>query len=351
LSHTITMLRSCVSLLAQVSPVSQVMRGMSRRAPGNNRVYKPLMLELNKRREVVELDNRLKNKDSVARRSSYSDWNYPAELKALQARLGEQIDSDLLSRSMIMNSHLELERKKQEELGVEVSEQMVDNSLLADRGREVMQRTLTRWLRGAFSRLPEEMISELRDFLMTDEILADVAFHIGLREIILSEEYPPLAATLRKCLEALVGALDSSQPDRAAQLVIDIIASQLHGKEVQEICTKSLSNPMNVLKKILTNSGMEPPEPRLLFQTGPDTILASHLVGLYCHKEIIGQSYGETLEIAEEMAARDALRNILGTAEHSQSPPWGREPGPGAGDKPNTNMESLTVEPRNIINC
>ena len=53
---------------------------------------------------------------------------------------------------------------------------------------------------------------------------------------------------------------------------------------------------------------------------GPDTILASHLVGLYCHKEIIGQSYGETLEIAEEMAARDALRNILGTAEHSQTP-------------------------------
>ena len=169
---------------------------------------------------------------------------------------------------MIMNSHLELERKKQEELGVEVSEQMVDNSLLADRGREVMHRTLTRWLRGAFSLLPEEMISELRDFLMTDEILADVAFHIGLREIILSEEYPPLAATLRKCLEALVGALDSSQPDRAAQLVTDIIASQLHGKEVQEICTKSLSNPMNVLKRILTNSGMEPPEPRLLFQTG-----------------------------------------------------------------------------------
>ena len=284
------MLRSCVSLLAQVSPVSQVMRGMSRRAPGNNRTYKPLMLELNKRREVVELDNRLKNKDSVARRSSYSDWNYPAELKALQvglseaqnmiglvqcqciiefqARLGEQVDSDLLSRSMIMKSHLELERKKQEELGVEVSEQMVDNSLLADRGREVIQRTLTRWLRGAFSLLPEEMISELRDFLMTDEMLADVAFHIGLREIILSEEYPPFAATLRKCLEALVGALDTSQPDRAAKLVIDIIASQLHGKEVQEICTKSLSNPMNVLTKILANTGMEPPEPRLLFQTG-----------------------------------------------------------------------------------
>ena len=185
-----------------------------------------------------------------------------------QARLGEQINSELLSRSLIMKSHLELEKKKQEELGVEVSEQMVDNTLLADRGREVMHRSLTRWLRGAYPLLPEEMISEIRDFLMTDDMLADVAFHIGLREVILSEEYPPFAATLRKCLEALIGALDTNQPDRAAKLVIDIIASQLHGKEIQEICTKTLSNPMNVLKNIMTNSGMEPPEPRLLFQTG-----------------------------------------------------------------------------------
>ena len=50
------------------------------------------------------------------------------------------------------------------------------------------------------------------------------------------------------------------------------------------------------------------PESRLLFQTGPETILASHNVGIFCNKEIIGQSFGETLDIAEEMAARDALR-------------------------------------------
>ena len=50
--------------------------------------------------------------------------------------------------------------------------------------------------------------------------------------------------------------------------MIDLLASQVHGKEVQEICVKSLENPMKVLAKILKNSGMEPPEPRLLFQTG-----------------------------------------------------------------------------------
>lgn len=87
----------------------------------------------------------------------------------------------------------------------------------------------------------------------------------------------------------------------------------------------------------------------IILFAGPDTILASHLVGLYCHREIIGQSYGETLEIAEEMAARDALRNILQTAEHSQPRPWGRDLG--ARDQPNTSIEGLSVEPRNIINC
>ena len=50
--------------------------------------------------------------------------------------------------------------------------------------------------------------------------------------------------------------------------MIDLLASQVHGKEVQDICVKSLENPMKVLAKILKNSGMEPPEPRLLFQTG-----------------------------------------------------------------------------------
>ena len=116
--------------------------------------------------------------------------------------------------------------------------------------------------------MPEEMIGEIRRYLMSDNMMADVAFHIGLREIVLSEEYPPSAATLRKCFEALIGALDTSSPERARRLVTDIVASQLHGKEIQEICSESLANPMRILTNMLSNSGLEPPEPRLLFQTG-----------------------------------------------------------------------------------
>ena len=72
------------------------------------------------------------------------------------------------------------------------------------------------------------------------------------------------------------------------------------------------------------------------------------MVGVYCDKQLIGQSYGETLDIAEEMAARDALRNIFQTAEHSDPRPYGQElPETSA----HVNIESYSVEPRNIISC
>ena len=108
----------------------------------NHRVYKPLFIELNKRRQIVELDNKLKNKDAIQRRSSHSDWNYSAELKALQSRLGEKMDDGLLAQSLIMKSHLELEKQKQRDLGVDVSESMTDNSILADGGRKIISDTL-----------------------------------------------------------------------------------------------------------------------------------------------------------------------------------------------------------------
>jgi len=299
----------------------------------------------------VELDETLKEKDSIARRSSFSNWNFNAEIKALQARLGEKIESGLLTRALTMNSHLEQERKKQEELGVEVNQDFVDNSELAEKGRSAIHTVLTRWLRGAFPMLPEEMIDELREYLQTEQVMADVAFHIGLRDLVLSEEYPPSASSLKMTLEAVIGALTIESHERAEQLVIDLLASQVHGKEVQEICVKSLENPMKVLAKILKNSGMEPPEPRLLFQTGPDTILASHLIGIYCDKQLIGQSYGETLDIAEEMAARDTLRNIFGTSEFSPPLPHGKHVSDVTRESENVSIGEYSVDPRNLINC
>merc|ERR1712106_847671 len=106
----------------------------------NNRSVKPYLMEINKRKKVVELDHMLKDgKVPIMRRSQFSDWNYQAELKALQSRIGETIDQSLLARAFVMESHVELEIRKQEELGVKVTTGLVDNSELAKEGTKVLQ--------------------------------------------------------------------------------------------------------------------------------------------------------------------------------------------------------------------
>merc|ERR1719483_46670 len=253
----------------------------------------------------------------VMRRSQFSDWNYQAELKALQSRIGETIDQSLLARAFVMESHVELEIRKQEELGVEVTTGLVDNIELAGEGKEIINKALGQWLRGALPLLPEEGIAAVTDYLTTETMTASIAFHLGLRELVLSEEYPPSARSLSCSLQALVAALASTDSARVDRFVTDIIATQIAGKDINEIW--AVSDPMRILTNILTASSLPPPESRLLWQTGPATILSNHMVGVFCNKEIIGQSSGETVEIAEEMAARDALRNIFNTGEAAAS--------------------------------
>ena len=65
----------------------------------------------------------------------------------------------------------------------------------------------SRWLRGAFPSVPEEMITELRQYLTSDSLLAEVAYHVGIRELVLSQEYPPAASSLKTCFQALIGEL------------------------------------------------------------------------------------------------------------------------------------------------
>jgi len=337
--------RASSLLLRHIVPLTSPSRLMGR---WNNRAVAPYMKEINRRREVVEMNYMLKEGQvPIPRRSSFTDWNYQAELIAIQARLGEQFDKVLLARAFVMESHVKLEIKKQEELGVEVKTGLVDNSELARAGLEVINRALLMWLRGALPLLPEEGIEAVKTFLTREMMLADVAFHLGLRELVLSEEYPPSASTLAQTLQALIGALAHTDSARADKFVTDIIATQIAGKDINEIW--SLTDPMKTLTNILTSSGLPPPESRLLWQTGPATILSSHMVGVFCDKEIIGQSPGETVEIAEEMAARDALRNIFNTAEASAPLSFGKAAT--GSDKPNIALADYTVEAVNLINC
>jgi len=314
----------------------------------NNRSIAPFWREINRRKKVVELDHMLKRgKVPIDRRSSYSDWNYQAEVTAFQVRLGEKFEMKYLLRAFVTESHVNSEVQKQKELGVEVSTGLIDNSELAREGSHTIQRTLEGWFRAVLPSVPEEGVNQIVSYLTSKEMMAEISFHLGIRELVLSEEYPPSAETLKSSLQAVVGALFKSNPESAEKFVIDIIASQIAGRDINEII--SIQDPMGTLTSILSRSGLPAPESRLLFQSGPTSVISNHMVGIYCDKNLIGQSFGEALDIAEEMAARDALRNIFKTSESVSPFPFGEKYQ--VNDKPNSSLTDYSFDPQNLVQC
>ena len=97
----------------------------------------------------------------------------------------------------------------------------------------------------------------------------------------------------------MIGALSKTDETRAKQLVVDLIASQLHGKvELRKMFSHynsihliqdlnelwSVRNPMRELTATLEALGRSAPEPRLLWENAPGSILAYYTVGIYVDK-------------------------------------------------------------------
>merc|ERR1719186_2416063 len=144
----------------------------------------------------------------VTRRSTFTDWNFGAELKAFSSRLGESFDPSLLSTAFTMQSHVQAEINTQIKLGIDVDDiKLQSNEKLAERGGEVIEKTLVSWLRTALPALPEEGIISLVGYLSSEDMLANVSFHIGTKELVLLEEYPPTATVLAQVFKAIIGAL------------------------------------------------------------------------------------------------------------------------------------------------
>ena len=92
---------------------------------------------------------------------------------------------------------------------------------------------------------------------------------------------------------AIISALEkSSGPNRARQFIIDIVLTQLCGKDIFDIWY--VPHPWMRLTDILRAQGRGPPEPRLISQVGRNTILAAFVVGLYnSEKNLLGKGLSQ----------------------------------------------------------
>lgn len=245
--------------------------------------------------------------EPISRRSDFIDWNYKAEIYAFGKRLGEDFKEELLREAFTEKSFINQESEKLMKVGVEPQLDMKDNSNFAVEGEKFISKCIYQYLVTVLPSLPSEHIKSIHNFLVTDENLSNVSKNIGIDDLVLSAEYPPEPSTLSRSLKSVINALVlSSGEERASKFVKDFIITLLCGEDITPMCT-----PENPIEKLKSTVGSNI-ESRLIVESAKNSLLANYQVGIYQEKQLLGRGCGESLWIAEEMAALDALWRIWG---------------------------------------
>lgn len=250
------------------------------------------------------------------------NWDYHAEIQAFGSRLQEAFSLDLLKTAFVNSCYIKSEEAKRQNLGIEKEAALLnlkDNQELFEQGLSFSHRCLTQFLEDEFPNLPTEGIESLVNFLTGEAVVCHVASNLAVEQLTLSAEFPVPQPVLRRTFFAVIGALlQSSGPERAALFIRDFLITQMTGKELFEMWT--IVNPMGLLVEELKKRNISAPESRLTRQSGSTTALPLYFVGLYCDKRLIAEGPGETVLVAEEEAARVALRKLYGFTENRR--PW-----------------------------
>ncbi|XP_071790207.1 large ribosomal subunit protein mL44-like [Asterias amurensis] len=269
------------------------------------------------RRQINSIKSRYGPEEQKPR-SHQENWDYESELYAFGKRLGEDFNDATLRVALTDRSYLEMEEARREEMGLtgdSAKLEMSDNKELAQTGLVFISDYIKSYLRHVYPRLPEDGISAIHEFLARHEVFEHVGRNLGLRDAILCAAFPIPMEVTSTAFQAVVGAIrHDSGAEKAGLFVRDFVISQLVDKDLNELW--HIGNPMGILADIIESEGRAPPEARLLRQTGSSTIMPLYMVGVYSDKKLLGWGPGETLAIAEEEAARAALKHIFGTTEN-----------------------------------
>ncbi|XP_054155229.1 39S ribosomal protein L44, mitochondrial-like, partial [Oppia nitens] len=293
--------RGSVNRLLQMRPNNQLVA---------NRTFK---LWYEKTLKLMYNRSRLLNavKSPLFHRNTKQEWNIKAELFAFNQRLHENISEESLKIAFTHQSYVDKEVKQRQQLGIsDVSINVKDNNHFIQIGQNICNSYIKPYLRHFLPRLPEEGIQAIYDYLMSEEVLSDVAKWIGCIDLVLCEDFPPKESSLAKTTLSIVGAIaEDNGVKKANNFVLDFILTYILNKDVLEIW--QIPNPKFQLRNILNRQQLSEPEYRLLRESASGTIEACYVVGIYVDKQLIGSAPGETIELAKQMADLDALRNLF----------------------------------------
>lgn len=256
-------------------------------------------------------------KFSQRRRDELQEWNYRSEIFAFSRRLQENLSENTLRRVLAHPSYVDSVKRSQAKLSLP-DPNLESNEGMVVRGEQLLDQCLKPYLRHVYPRVPEDGIQSTVDYLKSDQVMADIAQWIGCKDIVLTSEWPPATATLANTVRALLAGIEADLGlARVQRFIVDMIVSYLNDKDILDDVWQ-IPNPKETLNLLLNNSQLPPYEPRIMFQTGVRTLESCHLVGLYVNQRLLGSSAGETLPIAEECAALNALQRLFDLGDQRQ---------------------------------
>ncbi|CAD5120511.1 unnamed protein product [Dimorphilus gyrociliatus] len=260
---------------------------------------RPYLQELYKRRNEV-------GPEKPRHRSAFYNWNYDSELYAFTKRLNEDVSLDSLKKAFTHSCYIEAEKRKRESLEMDTDDiDDTHNEEYCKKGLSFLEECTKKKLSEFLPQVPNYGINSISSNLCSIETVSRVAKNLGFRDLQLCEEETD--EILHDSFVAFLGLLltEGSQ-QRCEKFITDFILSLLISDDVLQML--EIRNPHEILSKNFQGEITT----RILFENGRNTVESAFLIGVYADRKLIGYSGGETEQIAEEMAMKDAVYRQIG---------------------------------------
>lgn len=257
--------------------------------------WKHLWLLMMKRKAEIE------GEEPPVPRSDQVNWNYDAELQAFSHRLQIKPPADVLQTAFIEPVHS--------------TETETNNQQLVAAGDKFMLDFLNIYIKEVFPGLPNACREACIGYLTSEDAIGDIAHNLGFTDLVQAPEFPCPPASLKRCFTAVLAAIIEGPGGKleSAKFIQDFVVTKLVDKDIVHDIWRP-QNPMGILSAELAKRGRPLPDVRLLKRSGVTSVNPVYFVGIFCDKELVSESGGETIIKAEMDAAKLALKKLYGVS-------------------------------------
>ncbi|MCL5970194.1 MAG: ribonuclease III [Patescibacteria group bacterium] len=216
----------------------------------------------------------------------------------------------LFEQSFVHRSYLNETKKK-----------LSSNERLEFLGDSVISFVVSQYLFNKYPQFDEGILTNLRSLLVNTKSLAQCARELDFGKYLLLSKGEEESrgrqnqSLLADCFEAFVGALFL---DQGINVVSEFLNKVLIPKAELYVKNKAFKDPKSLLQEKIQSQQKNSPVYKVINEQGP-AHAKIFTVGVYIDKTLIGKGNGKSKQEAEESAAKEGLKFLLGKAIEKKS--------------------------------